>query len=79
MPLAAFGAAPARLPHRARTLVVCGGTVWIWPGIPLTLRQGAAILPAGAETIRFWITRLHGPEALGGPFLIPAAAHRDDP
>lgn len=64
MVLAAYGAARARLPEPARTLVTCAGMVWIWPGIPLTSRRGAEIVPASAETIRFWITRLHGPKSI---------------
>jgi hypothetical protein len=47
-----------------RTLVAKGDAIWIWPGIALTLRRGTEILPVDAETIRFWITRLHGPDAL---------------
>jgi hypothetical protein len=49
---------------RIRTLVACNGVVWVWPGIPLTIRRGTEIVPLPVETIRFWVTRLHGPEAL---------------
>ena len=57
------GRAPVRPPERPRTLVVSNGAVWIWPGIPLTMRRGAEIVPVADATIRFWISRLHGPEA----------------
>jgi hypothetical protein len=30
----------------------------------LTLRRGVEIVPVAEEIIRFWVTRLHGPEAL---------------
>ena len=50
--------------ERCRTLVAQDGAVWIWPGISLTLRRGAEIVPVSNEIVRFWITRLHGPEAL---------------
>ena len=53
-----------RVPERSGTLVAKGGTVWVWPGVPLSLRRGAEIVPVADETIRFWITRLHGPDAL---------------
>lgn len=58
-----------RGPEACRTLVVQADTVWIWPGIPLTLRRGTEILSVAAETIRFWIIRLHGPEALDKDLL----------
>lgn len=67
--LAAFGAARACVLERARTLVAKAGAVWIWPGIPLTARQGTAIVPISAEAIRFWVSRLHGPEALDKDIL----------
>jgi len=50
--------------ERCRTLVAQDGAVWIWPGIHFTLRRGGEIVPVAGETIRFWVTRLHGPEAL---------------
>jgi hypothetical protein len=56
-------------PDHPRTLVAKGDAVWIWPGIPLTVRRDSEILPAPAETIRFWITRLHGPGALDKEIL----------
>lgn len=56
-------------PERSWTLVAKGGTVWIWPGIPLTQLCGDEILPVAAETVHFWIMRLHGLDA-------PAPAHR---
>jgi hypothetical protein len=49
---------------RHRTLVVSRGAVWLWPGIALTYRRGDQIITLSAETIKFWITRLHGPDAL---------------
>ncbi|MGH6838395.1 MAG: toxin glutamine deamidase domain-containing protein [Methylocella sp.] len=36
----------------------------MWPGIPLTEKRGAACVPIAADAARFWITRLHGPEAI---------------
>lgn len=57
------------MPERSRTLVARADAVWIWPGIPLTLRRGIEIVPVAAETIRFWITRLHGPDALDKDIL----------
>jgi len=50
--------------ERLRTLIAQDGAVWIWPGILLTLRRGVEIVPVAEEIIRFWVTRLHGPEAL---------------
>jgi hypothetical protein len=47
----------------ARTLVARADHVWMWPGIPLTEKRGAACVPIAADAARFWITRLHGPEA----------------
>ncbi|MGH6868892.1 MAG: hypothetical protein ACREDA_08500, partial [Methylocella sp.] len=47
----------------ARTLLARADFVWIWPGIPLTEKRGAACVPVAADFARFWITRLHGPEA----------------
>jgi len=35
----------------------------MWPGIALTERRGAACVPIAADVARFWISRLHGPEA----------------
>lgn len=58
------GVAHTRPPARTRTLVASNCAVWIWPGIPLTVRRGAEIIPVAAATIRFWIARLHGPDAL---------------
>ncbi len=61
------GNALARSSERCRTLVACGGAVWIWPGIPLTVRRGAEIVPLPDATISFWVSRLHGPEVLDSP------------
>ncbi|MGH6845665.1 MAG: hypothetical protein ACRECU_13330 [Methylocella sp.] len=47
----------------ARTLLARAGGVWMWPGIALTEKWGAACIPVAADVARFWITRLHGPEA----------------
>jgi hypothetical protein len=66
-----------RVPERSRTLVAKGRTVWIWPGIPLTSLRGGEIIPADAETIRFWVTRLHGPEALDKGILRSVAIAAD--
>ncbi|MGH6839645.1 MAG: hypothetical protein ACREDT_12775 [Methylocella sp.] len=48
----------------ARKLLARLGHVWIWPGIPLTEKRGAACVPIATDDARFWITRLHGPEAI---------------
>jgi hypothetical protein len=53
-----------RAAARPRTLVASHGKVWLWPGVALTSRRGDQIVAASGETIRFWITRLHGPDAL---------------
>ena len=45
----------------ARTLLARAGGVWMWPGIALTERRGAACVPVAADVARFWISRLHGP------------------
>jgi hypothetical protein len=50
----------------ARTLLARAGGVWMWPGIALTERRGAACVPVAADVARFWISRLHGPEANDG-------------
>jgi hypothetical protein len=50
--------------ERLRTLAVRRDAIWMWPGIPLTLRRGTEIVPIADEVINFWITRLHGPDAL---------------
>ena len=47
----------------ARTLLARAGGVFMWPGIALTERRGAACVPIAADIARFWISRLHGPEA----------------
>ena len=47
----------------ARTLVARAGGVFMWPGIPLTEKRGAACVPIAPDVARFWISRLHGPEA----------------
>ncbi len=47
----------------ARTLLAAAGGVWMWPGIALTERRGAASVPIAADVARFWISRLHGSEA----------------
>jgi hypothetical protein len=67
-----------RVPDHPRTLVAKDDTVWIWPGIPLTRQCGDEILPVAAETVHFWITRLHGPGALDKDLLrvVERAAHR---
>jgi hypothetical protein len=49
---------------RHRTLVASRGAVWLWPGIAMTCRRGDQITALPAETIKFWITRFHGPNAL---------------
>ncbi|MGP0057834.1 MAG: hypothetical protein ACLPID_00895 [Beijerinckiaceae bacterium] len=53
-----------RVAARPRTLVASNGKIWLWPGIALTSLRGDQIVAASAETIQFWITRLHGPDAL---------------
>ncbi len=63
MQIVPIGSAPARLPSRSRTLLVRGGDVWLWPGIRLTKRRGRNVQPINIENARFWLTKLHGPEA----------------
>jgi hypothetical protein len=58
------GSALVRSPERCRTLVASNGAVWIWPGIPLTIRRGHEVLPAAETTIRSWLGLLHGADAL---------------
>jgi len=41
----------------------------MWPGISLTDRRGAACVPIAADVARFWISRLHGPEAVDSAVL----------
>jgi hypothetical protein len=41
----------------------------MWPGIALTEKCGAACVPVAADVARFWITRLHGPEAIDSAVL----------
>jgi hypothetical protein len=53
----------ARMAAPLRTLLVRAGAIWMWPGIALTERRGAASVPVAADIARFWITRLHGPDA----------------
>jgi hypothetical protein len=59
----------ARMAAPARTLLARAGGVWMWPGIALTERRGAASVPIAADVARFWITRLHGPEAIDSAVL----------
>jgi hypothetical protein len=47
----------------ARTPLARAGGVFMWPGIALTERRGAACVPVAAEIGCFWISRLHGPDA----------------
>ncbi len=47
----------------ARSLLARAGGVWMWQGIALTEKRGSAHVPVAAEVVRFWISRLHGPEA----------------
>jgi hypothetical protein len=53
----------------AHTLLARAGGVFMWPGIALTERRGAASVPIAADVARFWISRLHGPEAIDSAFL----------
>jgi hypothetical protein len=53
----------------ARTLLARADGVWMWPGIALTEKHGAACVPVAADVARFWITRLHGPEAIESAVL----------
>jgi hypothetical protein len=50
----------------------------MWPGIPLTERRGAACDPVAADVVRFWISRLHGPETNDSSVLrcLAAAAQK---
>jgi hypothetical protein len=40
----------------ARTLLARAGGVFMWPGIALTERRGAARIPVAADVTRFWIS-----------------------
>ena len=62
----------------ARSLLARAGGVWMWPGIPLTVRHGTAHVPVVAEVARFWISRLHGAETNDSAVLkcIEAAAQK---
>ena len=53
----------------ARTPLARAGGVFMWPGIALTERRGAACVPVAAEIGCFWISRLHGPEAIDSAVL----------
>lgn len=53
----------ARMAAPVRTLLVRAEAIWMWPGIALTERRGAAGVPVAEDLVRFWITRLHGPDA----------------
>ncbi len=59
---------------RSRTLVVKDGTVWMWPGVPLTVKLDGRVYPLPEGCVRFWITRLHGFEA--DPALVGRALRR---
>jgi hypothetical protein len=50
----------ARMAAPARSLLARAGGVFMWPGIALTERRGAACVLVAADVARFWITRLHG-------------------
>ena len=41
----------------------------MWPGIALTERRGGARVRVAADVARFWIGRLHGPEAIDSAVL----------
>lgn len=56
-------AAKARVGAPAPMLLARAGAVWLWPGVPLTERRGGSVAPIAPELARFWISRLHGPEA----------------
>ncbi len=62
----------------ARSLLARAGGVWMWPGIALTEKRGSAHVPVAAEVVRFWISRLHGPEANDSAVLkcVEAAAQK---
>ncbi len=53
--------------YAAATMLARAGGVWIWPGVALTQRRSAACIPIATDAAQFWITRLHGPEALYAP------------
>jgi hypothetical protein len=58
-----MGVASARPPDPRRTLLVDGGALWLWPGIPLAARVRDSVEALPPETMRVWIARLHGFEA----------------
>ena len=64
MHIIVMGQLSTRLPVHPGTLVARQGAVWLWPGIPLTVRRGDRVVPVAPDTIRSWISKLHGPEAV---------------
>ncbi len=62
----------------ARSLLARAAGVWMWLGIALTEKRGSAHVPVAAEVVRFWISRLHGPEANDSAVLkcVEAAAQK---
>jgi hypothetical protein len=76
--------APYRVPSRPRLLIAKASTIWLWPGIPLTDKQGGAVCSIPPDAIRFWISKFMGPEIVSQPipaYIASAAeylAHGDD-
>jgi hypothetical protein len=58
---------PGRVPTRPGLLLAKASAVWLWPGIPLTERRGATVLPISPDAMRFWLSKFLGPEIVGRP------------
>ncbi len=54
--------APGHGSSRPATTLGCSvDSVWLWPGIPLTLRQGGRVVSCDRDAILERVARLHGP------------------
>ncbi|GGF45847.1 hypothetical protein GCM10011611_60360 [Aliidongia dinghuensis] len=73
MPILSIARAPCRAPARHWLLIAKAGTVWLWPGIPLTERRGGTIRPIPPDALRFWLSKLMGPEVVGQPVPMQVA------
>jgi hypothetical protein len=49
--------------ERPRTLIAKDGAVWMWPGIPLAIKQDGTVQPLPREWVGPWVSALHGFEA----------------
>jgi len=69
---------PCRVSARPRLLLAKASAVWLWPGIPLTERRDATVLPISPDAMRYWLSKFLGPEIVGRPMpmhVAQAAAH----